>query len=346
MRLRRGFSARANVRYRILITTLTVALIVTFVFSISIGRFSIPADQIIAVLLGQQEGISLNIVSVLVNSRIPRAIAAVFSGMALASAGAAYQGVFQNPLAAPDVLGAASGSACGAALAILAGFTDIGVQMCAFVMGLASVALTYLVSKIVGNKGSMIVYLVLVGMVISAFFDSGISIAKTFADVDDTLPAITFWLMGGLTNVTQKSVAIMAPIIAVGVIALIFIRWKLNLISFDDNEAASMGMNVKAMRLLVVCLATLISSAAVSTCGLVGWVGIIIPHCARLLVGANYLKMLPVTTLLGGIFLLVIDDIARNLLQIEIPLGILTALIGAPLFLWLLFKSRLFAEDR
>lgn len=332
-------------KHRILVLLLFFILILAFLISISIGRFYIDIPSIVKVISGHREGISKNMTSILLNVRIPRAIAALLVGAALSCSGATYQSLFHNPLASPNVLGAVSGAACGAAIGILLSFTDLQVQVIAFLAGILAVFLTYTISKIVGKGQSMVIFLLLVGMVVSALFTSVISITKYFADVDDELPAITFWLMGGLTNLQTKQLRVVAPIIIVGVFLLNFFRWKLNLISFGDDEAKGMGLDVKKVRLLMIGLSTLISSAAISLCGMVGWVGIVIPHCGRILVGANYKAMLPVTTLLGAIYLLLIDDLARNLLMIEIPLGILTALCGAPFFIYLLFYGNFLKQD-
>lgn len=325
------------------IVTLNLILVLLmaalFLISVSIGRYSISIPDILNVLLGQTEDMSKTIVSILINSRIPRAVGAMLVGMALSASGAAYQSVFRNPMATPDILGAASGAACGAAAGILLSLSDLGVQLTAFLMGLLAVFLTYTISKIVGRGQGTVIFLILVGMVVSALFNAVISITKYFADIDNQLPAITFWLMGGLTDLTRKDLIVVIPIILAGIILMNFLRWKLNLLSFSDEEAMAMGVDVQRMRRIIISIATFTCSAAISICGLVGWVGIVVPHCARLLVGPNYQRLLPVATLLGGIYMMLIDDLARTLLIVEIPLGILTALIGAPVFIYLLFSG-------
>lgn len=334
----------ANTKNLVVIVGLILIAVAIFLVSISIGRFSIPLKDIVHVLSGQTSGVSKNILAVLVKVRIPRAIGALLVGMALSCSGAAYQSLFRNPMASPDILGAASGAACGAAIGLLFLWSDPAVQLVSFAFGIIAVFFTYTLSRIVGKGHSSIVLLLLVGMVISAFFTAIISMTKYFADIDNQLPSITFWLMGSLTNVKTENLAVVAPIILSGVFALNFKRWDLNLLSFGEDEARAMGLDVNRNRLLVIGLATLISSAAISICGLVGWVGLIIPHSARLISGSNYKSMLPVATLLGGIYMMLIDDIARNILSVEIPLGILTAIIGAPFFIYLLFKGHYFED--
>lgn len=330
-----------EMKNRISILLLVIGVVAIFLISVSTGRYKIGIMDIIKVILGQQDGISKNIISILLHARIPRATAALLVGMALSGSGAAYQSLFQNPMASPDILGATSGAACGAAVAILLSFTNFGVQMTAFGTGILAVAITYHVSKIVGKGKSTMIYMILIGMVVSSLFTSIVSIVKYFADVDNQLPEITFWLLGGLSSVTNAEVKVVAPIILIGIAALYYARWKLNLISFGDEEAMAMGVDTVKTRFFFIVLSTMVSSAAISICGLVGWVGVIIPHCARMMVGADYKKMFPVSILLGGVFMMLMDDIARDLFPVEIPLGILTALIGAPFFIMLLFRSDL-----
>ena len=330
---------RRTRRIHILEAVLAAACAALFLASVCIGRYRIPLGSALGVLFGQTEGLPRTVVSIVGNSRIPRAAAALLVGMAMSAAGVSYQSVFSNPMAAPDILGAASGSACGAALGILLSNSDPVVQLMAFVFGLGAVSLTLAVSRIVSKGKSTVIYLILVGMVVSARFKSGSSLVKYFADVENTLPAITFWLMGGLTNVTGGQLLFAGPLIVACLIAIFFMRWDMNLLSFGDEEAMSMGLNVRSARVRIILTATLMSSAAISLSGLIGWVGIAAPHICRLVIGANNRHLLPVSTLFGGIFLLVIDLIARMMLKVEIPLGILTAIVGAPIFLWILFQG-------
>ncbi len=324
---------------------LAIICISLFLASVCIGRYSIPISDALSVLFNQTEGLSKTVISIVGNSRIPRALAALLVGMALSASGVSYQSVFTNPMAAPDILGAASGSACGAAIGILMANLDFVIQLMAFFVGISAVLLTLLISRIISKGKTTVIYLILVGMVVTALFKSCISLVKYFADVDNTLPAITFWLMGGLTNVTKEQLLFAAPIILICLFAIMLMRWTLNILSFGDEEALSMGVNVKRSRIVIIIISTLMSSAAISLCGLIGWVGIAVPHISRLIVGANNRYLLPITTLLGGIYILIIDLIARLLLPVEIPLGILTALVGAPVFLRILFKGNYLGGD-
>lgn len=331
---------------RVAEAVLVAACAVLFLASVCVGRFPIPLNEALGVLLGRTEGLPVTIVSIVANSRIPRAAAALLVGMALSAAGVSYQSVFTNPMAAPDILGAASGSACGAALGILLSDSDLVMQLMAFGFGLGAVLLTLTISKVISKGKSTVIYLILVGMVVSALFKSGISLVKYFADVENTLPAITFWLMGGLTNIKNEQLCFAAPIIIICLVAIFFMRWELNLLSFGDDEAMAMGVNVRAARIRIIIISTLMSSAAISLCGLIGWVGIAAPHICRIVIGANNRHLLPAATLFGGVFVLVIDLIARTALMVEIPLGILTSIVGAPIFLWILFRGNFLGGDQ
>lgn len=324
----------------IIIGLLIITTALIFIYSISSGRFSIDFKDVINVIFGHTEGISKNIQAIILNSRIPRGMGAFIVGMALSCSGATYQSMFQNPMASPDILGAASGAGFGAAIALLLNFTDFWVQVTSFVFGIVAVILTYFISKVVSKGYQSLIILLLVGIVVSALFDAMISMTKYFADVDNQLPAITFWLMGGLSNITMDQVMYILPIILIGIVFIHFMSWHLNVMSFGDEEAMALGINVRLKRMLIITFSTLICSAAISICGLIGWVGIVIPHIARMLAGSNYSKMLPIATLLGGIYMMIIDDMARNLFRVEVPLGILTALVGAPFFVFLIFKKR------
>ncbi len=331
--------SRYQKRSRILALVLAAACAALFLASVCIGRYQIPVADALGVFFGKTEGLPATVVSIVGNSRIPRAAAALLVGMAMSASGVSYQSVFTNPMAAPDILGAASGSACGAAIGILLSNSDAVVQLMAFLMGLGAVMLTLTVSRIISKGRSTVIYLILVGMVVSALFKSGISLVKYFADVENTLPAITFWLMGGLTNVTNKQLMFAAPIIIVCLAAVFLMRWDMNLLSFGDEEAMAIGINVRISRMKIIIAATLMSSAAISLSGLIGWVGIAAPHICRMVIGANNRYLLPVAIFFGGIFVTVIDLIARMMLTVEIPLGILTAIVGAPIFLWILFRG-------
>jgi iron complex transport system permease protein len=258
----------------------------------------------------------------------------------MALAGASYQGMFKNPMVSPDILGASAGAGFGAAVAILCSLGVAGVQIMAFLFGIGAVVLTLAICKLISKGSNVTLILVLAGMVVSTLFASFISITKYVADPDNKLPAITFWLMGGLTTVGTKDVVLLFSLLFTGAIPLFVIRWKLNVLSFGDEEAQALGVDVRQIRLLVIASSTLLTASCVSVCGLVGWIGLIIPHMTRLIVGPNFKILIPAATLIGAIFLLIVDDVARCAFPVEIPLGILTALIGAPFFLYLLIKGK------
>ncbi|RII34387.1 iron ABC transporter permease [Clostridium chromiireducens] len=327
-----------------ILLVLLAVLISAILFSFTIGRYSVTLNQLFEIIRYKTFGGAVSwpesVSTVLFKIRIPRVFIAVIIGAALAIAGVAYQGLFKNPMVSPDILGASSGAGYGAAIAILLSFGSSGIQISAFLFGLAAVLITIIISKCVARSNNNILALVLTGMVVNTLFSSFISITKYLADTDDKLPAITFWLMGGLSSVSLKDLLIMIFPFLVGIIPLLLIRWKLNVLSFGEEEAQGMGVDTRKIRALTIFCSTLLTASAVSIGGMIGWIGLIIPHIARLIVGPNYKVLLPASALIGGIFLLIVDDVARCLLSIEIPIGILTSIIGAPFFLYLLFKER------
>lgn len=319
-------------------------LMAAAVVSVLIGRYSITPEVLFEILFRSGETVSENAEAaslVLFEARLARICAAVLIGASLSAAGAAYQGIFRNPMVSPDILGAATGASFGAALAILLGGNALTVQISAFCFGLAAVAAAYIASSVLsGQSGGATLTLVLTGMVIAALFSAFISIIKFVGDPYDTLPTITFWLMGGLTYVTRSDLYIMLIPFAAGMIPLMLLRWRLNILSFDDEEAAALGVDTKKTRAVIILCATLMSSSAVAVGGMIGWVGLIVPHIARMIAGPDYSRMLPCSVLIGGLFLLAVDDLARCLFAQELPLGVLTAIIGAPFFLYLMFKGK------
>jgi len=271
--------------------------------------------------------------------RLPRVLAALLIGGGLSIAGASYQGIFRNALVSPDILGASSGAALGAALGLLLNLSIIWVQALAFLLGLIAVSITCLLGTLFCN-GHSTLRLVLTGMVTGNLFVAGLSIIKSVADPYDTLPAITFWLMGSLSGVKWSDLQLLLPPILAGVTLLLILRWKLNVMSFSEEEAKSIGISVTRIRILTLVSATLISSVTVAVGGLVGWVGLLVPHMARFMVGPNNRDLLPVSLLLGGIYLLWADNLARWSFRTEFPLSVVTCICGAPVFLALLSRAR------
>jgi iron complex transport system permease protein len=310
------------------------------VFSLFIGKYHISPEEFArAIAAFIKSGINTNNAeTVIFKVRFPRIIAAALAGGSLAAAGLAFQIVFRNPLASPDVLGASAGAGLGACIAIIAGASPLMIQGTAFFSGLAAVGLTCLISGRLG-RGEAALY-ILTGMVISAVFHAGIGLVKYTADPYSQLQTITFWLMGSMTLIELSQLPILAIGTIIGMIPLIIYRWKLNLLSFDDNESSSMGLDTVPFRLLIIAASTLLCSVATATCGMVGWVGLMVPHLARSLTGANTRLLLPASFLIGSTFLIFIDDITRIILSIELPLGVLTAIIGAPVFIVLLVKGQ------
>ena len=311
-----------------------------FFASFLLGRYPIsPIDVINTILcpIFPQLEVSPTITTIVFEIRLPRIIAALIVGAALAMAGAAFQSIFKNPLVSSDLLGVSNGAGFGAALAIVLSGSNAVVQIFAFIFGLISVSVTYLISR--AYKAGGILILVLSGVAISAFFNSLISAIKFVADPDDKLPEIVYWLMGSLASVTvDKLIMISIPII-IGFAILIALRWQMNLLAMGDEEAQSLGLNPSRVRLLVIAGCTLLTSAAVSVSGVIGWIGLVIPHMARMIVGPDNRILIPASLSLGASFLLLIDNISRAFISIEIPIGILTAIIGVPIFLYLLKKG-------
>lgn len=318
------------------------ALLAVLAAAFAAGKFPVaPVDllrSLAARLSGGESGLPEAVEIVIWNIRLPRVLAGVVVGAALAAAGAAYQGMFRNPLVSPDILGVSAGAGLGATLAIHLGLPLAFVQVVAFAGGLAAVAIVYRVATLVRRHDPVLV-LVLAGVALGALLGAGISFIKIISDPYGQLPAITFWLLGGLNQVTPQDLAATAPAMLVGLLPMALLRWRINLLSLADEEAASLGIDVERLRLVLVTAATLSTAAAVSLAGIVGWIGLIIPHVARLLVGPDFARLLPASLLLGAGFLVATDTLARTIAPIELPLGILTAVIGAPFFLWLLARG-------
>ena len=314
--------------------------IILFFASFLIGRYPIdPVDVMKTILcpICPHLEVSQTITTIVFEIRLLRIIGAFVVGAALAMAGSAFQGIFKNPLVSSDLLGVSNGAGFGAALAILLSGLNVVTQIFAFVFGLISVSITYLISKSYKNGGILV--LVLSGVAISAFFGALVSAVKFIADPDDKLPEIVYWLMGSLASITvDKLIMISVPII-IGVVVLMLLRWRINLLSMGDEEAQALGLNPSRTRLVVIAACTLLTSAAVSISGIIGWLGLVIPHMTRMIVGPDNKILIPASLSLGASFLLLIDNISRAVISIEIPIGILTAVIGVPIFLYLLRKG-------
>lgn len=326
-----------------LILVMAVILGIAFLFSFAFGRYPVPVIDVVRILFSHIFGLpgelatEQTMVIAVTNVRLPRILLACMVGCSLSAAGCAYQSVFQNPMASPDILGASSGACFGAALAILLHRQSVMITVFAFCFSLISLVFVYLV----GNRihGRKTVSLLLAGVMTGSLFSSGTSYLKLVADPANELPAITYWLMGSLSGTKMHQVIMAFPVMATGVVILLLLRWRINLLSVDESEARSMGVNVDKLRMVVILSATLLTAAAVSFSGMIGWVGLVVPNLCRRLTGADNRYLLPASMLTGAAFLLIVDDVARNLLAVEIPIGILTAFIGAPFFLYLMTRK-------
>lgn len=316
-----------------------IAPLIALVICLGIGRYQLSVAETIEALATVISGgeIEATVYSVLFKVRLPRIILAMFVGAGLAVAGASFQSLFSNPLATPDTLGVATGASFGAVLGLLISDNMIMVQMLALVFGLLSLFITCMVSKM--NGKSSIIMVVLSGMVVSSIFQALVSLVKFVADPEEDLPAITYWLMGSMSRATAQSLLIGVPFILVGIAILFALRWRLNILSLQEDEAKSLGINVKNLRLFVMVASTMVTASCVSMCGQVGWVGLLIPHAARMIYGSDNKKLIPACIGIGATFMIIIDTVARAATAAEIPVSILTALIGAPFFVLLLRKT-------
>ena len=317
---------------------LAIVLLFLILLSITIGRYPISWEVLISYLF-REEYADSNLPVVLWDIRLPRIFAAIVTGGALALAGASYQAIFKNPMVSPDILGVSSGAGFGASLGIFLGLPAWGIQFTAFIFGLLAVSMAFSIAKIINRKYESILMLVLTGIIISAVFNALISLIKYVADTDSQLPEITFWLIGSLASINLGELKFVIPAVIIGSVPLLLLSWKMNIMSFGDEEAKAMGINLQRIRIIIVICASLITASVVCVAGLIGWIGLIIPHFARFLVGPNHRIMLPVSILSGACFLLITDDISRNATALEIPLSIIIALIGAPFFLFFLANS-------
>lgn len=334
-------SAKRTRRANIILVALGVVLVALGILSFLVGRYPISPDKVVCMLANtvfpidpfwtDQEA------TIFFNVRLPRVVLAMLVGCCLASAGAAYQGTFQNPLVSPDILGASQGAAFGAAVAILLGLASFGVSAFAFAFAMITVLLVVVVSQ--AARGNQVLTVVLAGVMVSSLFSAGVSFAKLVADPTDQLPAITYWLMGSLTSAKPADISLVAVPMAAGLAVLFALRWRINILTMGDEEASTMGVNTKRLRLAIIAAATLITAASVAVTGMIGWVGLVIPHLSRMLIGSDYRKLMPASMLMGASFLLLVDDVSRLATTAEIPIGILTAFIGAPFFLYLITKQ-------
>lgn len=327
--------------YNHILILLTFALVAAIVSSVALGRYPIGLKELGGILLSRFVEIepfwTKTQESLLLQHRLPRILLACLVGGCLSSSGAAYQGVFQNPMAAPDILGASAGAAFGAALAILLKLSGTLIVLFAFAGSILTVMLVMFVAE--RARGKRVLGLILAGIMVSSLISSGTSLIKLVADPEDQLPAITYWLMGSLNGTSPADVWFAIVPMSIGMVPLFLLRWRINLLTLGDDEARTMGVNARRLRAAVILSSTLVTAAAVSVSGVIGWIGLVSPHLTRRMVGNNYRQLLPASALFGALFLLLVDNVSRNLFATEIPLGILTSFIGAPFFLYLITRE-------
>ena len=319
------------------------ALILLVLVSLGIGRYPVALADVFSVLAAKLFGgasvLDPTVATVVWQVRLPRVLGALVVGAGLAAAGATYQGLFRNPLVSPDILGVSAGASLGAVLGIVLALPVAAIQGLAFAGGLAAVGSVYAVGLAV-RRHDPVLTLVLAGVAVGALLGAGISLLKVLADPYNQLPAITYWLLGSLASASLGDVAAILPAILIGLVPLVLLRWRMNLMSLGEEEARALGVETRALRPVLIAAATLVTAAAVSVTGVIGWIGLLVPHVARLLVGPDFRRLLPASLILGAGYLLAVDLVARTIAPIEVPLGILTALIGAPFFLWLLASGK------
>ena len=317
------------------------ALLALFLLSFVVGRYGVPLGQVVRILLSGvlplEQTWTDNMAIAVLNVRLPRILLACLVGCGLSAAGTGYQTVFQNPMAAPDILGASSGACFGAALAILTGQGAVMITVFAFLASLLSVALVYLVGN--HTRGNRVVNLLLAGIMVGSLFSACTSYIKLVADPTNQLPQITYWLMGSLSGTRMGTVKFAAVCMAVGLVPLLLLRWRMNLLTLSPDEARAMGVHTDRLRLAVILSSTVLTATAVSVSGMIGWVGLVIPHLSRRIVGSDCRRLRPMACLFGAAFLLLVDNMARCLTATEIPIGILTAFVGAPFFIYLMVKG-------
>ena len=334
-------TAEKTKKFKIKFTILVVIFIVVFFGSFMLGRYPVSPPELMKIILSGIIDIPQSwpdaAENVIFQIRLPRVLAAAIIGAALSIAGVSYQGMFQNPMVSPDILGASSGAGFGAALAILLGASYMGISVAAFLFGLAAVMLAYGISRV--SRINATLAMILAGMMIGSLFTSCTSFVKLVADTEQTLPAITYWLMGSLVSIKPQDVAFAIVPIITGSVPLFLLKWRMNLLTVGEEEAQAMGINTRALRLVVIVCATLLTASSVAISGMIGWVGLVIPHFCRMIFGYDYRKIIPASALFGATFLMVVDNIARLATTAEIPLGILTSFVGAPIFVYLILKG-------
>ncbi len=332
-----------NARDALAVAVCAAGLCAALALAFSLGRFPVAPGDVAAVLWARLSGGTASVEpvveTVVLSVRGPRVLAALLVGAALAASGAAFQGLFRNPLVSPDILGVSSGAALGAIVGIYLSLDVAAIQALAFVGGLGAVALVYTLARAARGHDPLLV-LVLAGIAVGALLGAGVALLKYLADPYNQLPAITFWLLGSLASTTAGDVRATWPVVLAALVPLWLLRWRINVLSLGEEEARSLGVEAGRVRAAVVACATLATAAVVSISGTIGWIGLLIPHFARLLAGPDFRRLLPASLALGAAFMLAVDTLARTAVRAELPLGVLTAALGTPVFVWLLARAR------
>ena len=322
--------------YIVALVVLAALIVLLFFVSMCVGRYKIPIKDVIKYFTGQAlPDVSGRVITYL---RLPRTVLSMLIGCALAVSGAVYQSVFNNKLVSPDLLGVSSGASVGACFAILLGLSGILISLFSFVMGFVAVILTVMTAKIFKNRSNVV--LLLAGIAIGGLMSSGVGLMKYLADDEMKLAEMTYWLLGDLSGTTMREVLIMLPIVLSSSIVLILLSWRVNIVSLGEKEAKALGVRYKANMSILIIIATLLTAGAVSVSGTIGWVGLVIPNVVRLLVGSDNKKVIPLSILAGAAFMMIVDMLARTLAPNEIPLSVITGIIGTPLFIYAIFKRR------
>lgn len=324
-----------------ILPALGLAVVAAVIVGLSAGQFPVTLDGLARAAGKLFTGAEPSAPDerVLLSIRGPRVLAGLIVGAALAGAGVVYQGLFRNPLVSPDVLGVSAGAGLGAVLGIFLSLPVFAIQGLAFAGGVGTVALVYAIATAVRGRDPTLV-LVLGGVVVGALAGAAVSLLKILADPYDQLPAITFWLLGSLASTRGSDLWSAVPAVALGLVPLVLLRWRINVLSLGDEEARALGVEAGRLRALVIGAATLMTASVVAISGVIGWVGLVIPHIARMLVGPSFERLLPASMMMGAAYLVLVDTLARTMARIEVPIGILTAIVGAPFFLWLLWRGR------
>jgi iron complex transport system permease protein len=338
---KKGQSDSAN-KFKVIFFTSAIMLMIFFAMSLVTGQYVVPIEDVIKIVFSNIIPIekTWNSIqqSVILDLRLPRTVAAIIVGGALAASGATYQSIFKNPMVSPDLLGVSSGACVGAATAILLNANSTVIQMAAFAGGLIAVMITTMIPRLIRNESTTI--LVLSGIIIGSLMTSIMNIIKFVADTDTQLAEITYWMMGSFAMITFEEMLPLLPAIIIPIAAIMLMRYRLNVLSLGDYEAKTLGINIRKTRGIFILCSTLSTASCVCMCGTIGWVGLVIPHTARMIIGSDNKKMLPIAMIFGSIFMIFIDVLCRTITTAELKLGILTGLIGAPFFIFILFKQR------